>query len=80
MENLHLKEERGGAYVRLYQDEPPIFFKHRSDPSDAFDRTYFDRSKRLLLSEDDCADGPAATLDLIETLLEKFADYTPQRD
>ena len=77
--DLKLKVERDGAYVRLYQDAPPLFFKHRNDPSDSFDRENFNDFKRILLSEEDCADGPRATIELIRSLLEKFADYTPQR-
>tara|TARA_R110002072_G_scaffold125494_1_gene261665 strand:+ start:2299 stop:2595 length:297 start_codon:yes stop_codon:yes gene_type:complete len=77
--DLKIKVENGGAYVRLYQDTPPLFFKYRADPSDSFDRASFDRSKRILLSEEDCAEGPDMTLALIETLLEKFADYKSQR-
>jgi len=79
MDTLKLKVERDGAYVRLNQDTPPLFFKYRADPSDSFDRASFDRSKRILLSEEDCAQGPEATLTLIEMLLEKFADYEYQR-
>jgi hypothetical protein len=56
-----------------------LFFKHRNDPSDSFDRESFNDFKRILLSEEDCADGPEATVALIRSLLEKFADYTPQR-
>lgn len=77
--DLKLKVENDGAYVRLYQDTPPLFFKYRSDPSDSFDRGSFDHSKRILLSEEDCSNGPDMTLALIETLLEKFADYKSQR-
>ena len=79
LKDLKLKEERGGAYVRLYQNTPPLFFKHRNDPSDSFDRESFNDFKRILLSEDDCANGPEATVVLIRSLLEKFADYTPRR-
>ncbi|MBQ0804760.1 MULTISPECIES: acetyl-CoA acetyltransferase [unclassified Sulfitobacter] len=79
LKDLKVKVERGGAYVRLYQDEPPLFFKHRNDPSDSFDRESFNNFKRILLSEEDCQDGPKATIELIRSLLEKFADYTPQR-
>ena len=79
LKDLKVKVERGGAYVRLYQDAPPLFFKHRNDPSDSFDRESFNNSKRILLSEEDCQDGPKATIELIRSLLEKFADYTPQR-
>ena len=77
--DLSVKVENGGDYVRLYSDTPPLFFKHRDDPTDSFDRTYFDSSKRILLSEEDCANGPDITLALIEQLLEKFADYQSQR-
>ena len=78
-DTLKLKQEHGGDYVRLYLDAPALFFKHRNDPSDSFDREYFDSSKRILLSEEDCADGPAATLSLIKSLIVKFADYKSQR-
>ncbi len=27
--DLKVKVERGGDYVRLYQNAPPLFFKHR---------------------------------------------------
>lgn len=79
MEDLKLKTENNGAYVRLFQNSPPLFFKHRSDPSDAIDRAEFDDFKRILLSEDDCSNGPKATLALIKTLLVQFADYESQR-
>lgn len=75
MENLRLKVDRDGAYVRLVQNDPPIFFKYGPDPGDTIDRIGLDRFKRLTLSDADCADGPAATLELIKRLLEKFADY-----
>jgi hypothetical protein len=78
MGNLKLMVERDGAYVRLYQDSPAIFFKYRLDPSDNIDRASFGTSKRILLSDDDCANGPDSTLELIEMLLEKFADYEHQ--
>ena len=77
--DLQIKVERGGDYVRLYSTDPALFFKHRDDPSDSFDREAFGQSKRILLSADDCDAGPEATLALIETLLEKFADYKFQR-
>ena len=77
--DLEIKVENDGDYVRLYQDAPPLFFKYRPDPSDSFDRDYFQQSKRILLSEEDCTHGPDVTLALIEQLLEKFADYTPRR-
>ncbi len=77
--DLKLKVENNGAYVRLYQNDPPLFFKHRNDPSDPIDRAEFDDFKRILLSEDDCSNGPKATLGLIRTLLVQFADYAAQR-
>ncbi len=77
--DLRIKMENDGDYMRLYQDAPPLFFKYRPDPGDAFDRTYFQQSKRILLSEEDCAHGPDSTLALIEQLLEKFAGYTAPR-
>ncbi|WP_323803640.1 acetyl-CoA acetyltransferase [Sulfitobacter litoralis] len=79
LKDLKVKVERGGTYVRLYQNDPPLFFKHRNDPSDSFDRENFNDFKRVLLSEEDCDAGPKATIELIRSLLEKFADYTPQR-
>jgi hypothetical protein len=79
MPDLKLKVENGGDYVRLYQNTPPLFFKHRNDPSDPIDRQEFDHFKRILLSEEDCAGSPAATLGLIRTLLVQFADYDAQR-
>lgn len=79
MDHLKLKVQRDGAYVRLVQDTPPLFFKYRNDPSDSFDRADLDHFKRILLSEEDCSNGPEATLALITMLLEKFADYEPQR-
>ena len=79
IETEEIKVERGGDYVRLYSTDPALFFKHRDDPSDSFDRENFNDFKRILLSEEDCADGPRATIELIRSLLEKFAEYTPQR-
>ena len=79
LRDLKLAEERGAQYVRLYQATPPLFFKHRNDPSDSYDRERFKDFKRILLSEEDCDKGPEATIALIRSLLEKFADYTPQR-
>ena len=79
MDNLRLKVERDGAYLRLVQNAPPIFFKYGPDPGDNIDRIGLDHFKRLTLSEDDCAAGPEATLALIARLLEKFADYESQR-
>ncbi|MGC1494597.1 MAG: acetyl-CoA acetyltransferase [Sulfitobacter sp.] len=76
--DLKIKVENGGDYVRLYQDTPPVFFKYRDDPSDPFDRQNFDSSKRILLSQEDCADVDFA-LDLIQRMLTQFADYTPRR-
>tara|TARA_R110002049_G_scaffold23781_5_gene84556 strand:- start:8796 stop:9089 length:294 start_codon:yes stop_codon:yes gene_type:complete len=77
--DLHIKVERGGDYVRLYSNDPALFFKHRDDPSDSFDREAFGQSKRILLSAEDCDAGTNQTLALIESLLEKFADYKFQR-
>ena len=77
--DLELKVENDGAYVRLFQNTPPLFFKHRSDPTDPIDRRDFDHFKRILLSEDDCSQGPEATLSLIKTLLVQFADYEAHR-
>ena len=78
-DDLHLAAEDDGDYVRLHTDAPALFFKHRMDPTDPRDRERFGKSKRILLSEEDCAMGPEATLALIDRLLEKFADYTYQR-
>lgn len=77
--DLKLKVEHGGDYVRLYQNTPPLFFKHRDDPSDPIDRQDFDHFKRILLSKDDCDQGVDATLSLIKTLLVQFADYESHR-
>lgn len=75
MDNLELRVERDGAFVRLIQNDPPIFFRYKPDPVDSIDRISLDRHKRLMLSEADCANGPKATLGLITELLDKFADY-----
>lgn len=79
MDNLTLKVERDGAYVRLIQTDPPLFFKYKPDPSDDIDRNGLQHYKRILLSAEDCADSPEETLALIEHLLEKFAGYESQR-
>jgi hypothetical protein len=75
MGNLKLKVANGGAYVRLIQQTPPLFFKFKPDPSDNLDRADLNDFKRILLSEEDCSNGPNATLALVKMLLEKFADY-----
>ncbi|MCX7558913.1 acetyl-CoA acetyltransferase [Sulfitobacter sp. F26204] len=77
--DLELKVENDGAYVRLFQATPPLFFKHRKDPSDPIDRRDFNQFKRILLSEEDCNQGPETTLSLIKTLLVQFADYEAHR-
>ncbi len=79
MDQLVLKVAKDGDYVRLVQQDPPLFFKYRPDPSDSLDRADLNDFKRLTLSEDDCSVGPKATLDLIKMLLDKFADYQPKR-
>ena len=79
MDELEIMVAHDGDYVRLYQNEPPLFFKHKNDPSDDIDREEFNDFKRILLSEEDCSSGPDATLALIEMLLEKFADYQSDR-
>jgi len=79
MDELEIMVAHDGDYVRLYQNEPPLFFKHKNDPSDDIDREEFSDFKRILLSEEDCSSGPDATLALIEMLLEKFADYQSDR-
>lgn len=79
MDELKIRTEHDGDYVRLYQSEPPLFFKHKNDPSDDIDRAEFNDFKRILLSEEDCSSGPEATLALIEMLLVKFADYQSDR-
>ncbi len=78
-DRVRIKVAQNGDYVRLYATNPPLFFKHRNDPSDPVDRAEFNDFKRILLSEEDCASGPKATLALIESLLGKFADYDAQR-
>jgi len=78
-DDLQIMVAHDGDYVRLFQNDPPLFFKHRNDPSDPLDRAEFDDFKRILLSEDDCSNGPEATLSLVESLLEKFSDYDSQR-
>lgn len=75
MSNLKIKVANDGTYVRLIQQSPPLFFKYKPDESDALDRTDLNDFKRILLSEEDCSNGPNATLDLVKMLLEKFADY-----
>ena len=77
--DIKIKEAHEGDYVRLYSTEPALFFKHRDDPSDPLDRETFGEFKRILLSAEDCAGDNAYTLALIESLLEKFADYEFQR-
>ena len=79
MDNLKIRVGHDGDYVRLFQSDPPLFFKHKNDPSDEIDRAEFNHFKRILLSEEDCSNGPEATLALVEKLLEKFADYESQR-
>ncbi|MGC1503132.1 MAG: acetyl-CoA acetyltransferase [Sulfitobacter sp.] len=79
MDQLVLKVANGGDYVRLVQQDPPLFFKFKADPSDSLDRADLNDFKRLTLSEEDCSNGPKATLDLIKMLLVKFADYQPKR-
>lgn len=73
--DLKLTVEDGGAYVRLHNANPPLFFKHRNDPSDPRDRQHFDAHKRILLSAEDCDQDPKAICALIKTLLVQFADY-----
>lgn len=79
MDHLVLKLADDGGYVRLVQQDPPLFFKHKADPSHPLDRAELYNFKRLTLSEEDCSNGPKATLALIKMLLAKFADYTPKR-
>lgn len=79
MDQLVLKVANGGDYVRLVQQKPPLFFKYKADPSDPLDRADLYNFKRLTLSEEDCSNGPEATLALIRMLLEKFADFQPKR-
>lgn len=79
MDNLELKVAHNGAYVRLVQNDPPLFFKYKADPSDSLDRADLNDFKRITLSEEDCDNGPKATLALVKMLLDKFADYVPQR-
>lgn len=79
MDQLALTVADNGAYVRLVQQDPPLFFKYKADPSHPLDRAELHNFKRLTLSEEDCSNGPQATLALIKMLLEKFADYQPKR-
>jgi hypothetical protein len=78
MDQLVLKVANKGEYVRLVQNDPPLFFKYGPDPSDSLDRADLNDFKRLTLSEEDCSNGPKAALSLVKMLLEKFADYTPR--
>ena len=79
MNELEIMVAHNGDYVRLFQNDPPLFFKHKNDPSDDIDREEFNDFKRILLSEEDCSNGPDATLALIEMLLVKFSDYQSDR-
>lgn len=78
MDQLVLKVANGGDYVRLVQNDPPVFFKYKPDPSDSLDRANLNDFKRLTLSEEDCSNGPKASLALVKMLLDKFADYAPR--
>ena len=75
MTNLKLKVANDGTYVRLVQQTPPLFFKFKPDPSDSLDGTDLNDFKRILLSEDDCSNGPNETLALVKMLLKKFKNY-----
>ena len=75
MTNLQLKVTNDGTYVRLIQQKPPLFFKYKPDPSDALDSSELNDFKRILLSEDDCSNGPNETLALVKMLLKKFENY-----
>jgi len=72
--DLTLVSENNGSYVRLVCDNPTVFFKLRADPRDSKDRTDFGGHKRIVLEEDDMANGPAATLQTIISYLKHYSD------
>ena len=70
--DLRLVTENDSAYVRILCDSPALIFKHKSDPRDSLDRTDFSGHKRIVLEEDDFANGPAATLQTILSYLKHY--------
>jgi hypothetical protein len=70
--DLRLVSENDGAYVRILCDSPALIFKHKADPRDSIDRTDFSAHKRIVLEEEDFANGPAATLQTILSYLKHY--------
>ena len=70
--DLRLVTENDGAYIRIICDSPALIFKHKADPRDSLDRTDFSGHKRIVLEEDDFANGPAATLQTILSYLKHY--------
>lgn len=70
--DLRLVTENDGTYVRIVCDSPALIFKHKADPRDSLDRTDFSGHKRIVLEEDDFANGPAATLQTILSYLKHY--------
>ncbi len=76
--DLCLVTENDGAYVRIVCDSPALIFKHKADPRDSLDRTDFSGHKRIVLEQDDFANGPAATLQTILSYLKHFEGWHAQ--
>ena len=70
--DLRLVTENDGAYVRILCDSPALIFKHKADPRDSIDRTDHSAHKRIVLEEEDFANGPAATLQTILSYLRHY--------
>jgi len=70
--DLRLVNENDGAYVRILCDSPALIFKHKADPRDSIDRTDFSAHKRIVLEEEDFANGPAVTLQTILSYLKHY--------
>ncbi len=70
--DLRLVTANDGTYVRIVCDSPALIFKHKADPRDSLDRTDFSGHKRIVLEEDDFANGPAATLQTILSYLKHY--------
>ena len=70
--DLRLVTENDGTYVRIVCDSPALIFKHKADPRDSLDRTDFSGHKRIVLEEDDFANGPSATLQTILSYLKHY--------
>lgn len=70
--DLRLVTENDGAYVRIICDSPALIFKHKADPRDSLDRTDFSGHKRIVLEDEDFANGPAATLQTILSYLKHY--------